>query len=118
MLSTGKYRRLVVTAKDHGFAVWLIYVVLDTPERNIERVRIRLKKGGHDVPEAKIRSRRERSLAQSPRFLQQPDAAWLYDNSGARLRGIVEKQDGTVKTGEHALEGGVNAIRTINDRLV
>lgn len=76
VLSTDKYRRLVVMAKDHGFAVWLIYVVLDTTERNIERVRIRVRKGGHDVPEAKIRSRRERSLAQFP---------WFFGAGGCRL---------------------------------
>jgi predicted ABC-type ATPase len=38
VLSTGKYRRLVALAKQLGFEVWLIYVLLDSPERNVERV--------------------------------------------------------------------------------
>ena len=61
VLSTGKYRRLVLEAKQRGFLIWLLYV-LDSPERNIERVKIRVAHGGHDVPEDKIRSRYHRSL--------------------------------------------------------
>jgi predicted ABC-type ATPase len=41
VLSTPKYRRLVSHAKAKGFLVWLIYVVLDSPERNVERVKLR-----------------------------------------------------------------------------
>jgi predicted ABC-type ATPase len=33
------------------------------------RVQLRVNKGGHDVPEAKIRQRWSRSLARPPRFL-------------------------------------------------
>jgi predicted ABC-type ATPase len=97
VLSTDKYRRLVTKAKARGMAIWLIYVVLDTVERNIERVRLRVEKGGHDVPVDKIRSRRDRSLAQFPWFLDQSDAAWIYDNSGASPRLIGRKRDGNVK---------------------
>ncbi|WP_428332474.1 zeta toxin family protein [Novosphingobium sp.] len=42
VLSTGKYRRLVDKAKRLNFSVWLIYVVLDSPERSIERIKLRV----------------------------------------------------------------------------
>jgi len=58
-------------------------VLLRTAEHNVERVRLRVAKGGHDVPEDKIRSRRERSFQQLPWFLDNSDFALLYDNSGA-----------------------------------
>jgi predicted ABC-type ATPase len=45
VLSTAKYRRLVEKAKRLGLAVWLFYVVLDSPERSIERIKIRVRKG-------------------------------------------------------------------------
>jgi predicted ABC-type ATPase len=45
VLSTGKYRRLVETAKQLGFELRLIYVCLDSAQRNVERVRLRVKKG-------------------------------------------------------------------------
>lgn len=113
VLSTDKYRRLVAKAKALGFAVWLIYVVLDSPERNIERVRLRVRKGGHDVAEDKIRSRYARSLAQFPWFLDQADEAWIYDNSGAQPRRIGEKRSGIVALDERALPAIVEAVRSI-----
>ncbi len=77
VLSTDKYRRLVVAAKALRFEVHLTYVVLDSVERNIERVRLRVAKGGHAVPERKIVDRHARSLHQLPWFLEQADRAWL-----------------------------------------
>jgi predicted ABC-type ATPase len=62
VLSTDKYRRLVVAAKEHGFEVRLTYVILDSPERSIERVKLRVAKGGHAVPERKIVERYSCSL--------------------------------------------------------
>ena len=115
VLSTPKYRSLVLRAKERGFAVWLIYVVLDTPARNVERVRLRVEKGGHDVPEAKIRSRRKGSLKQFPWFLDHADAAWIYDNSGARPRRIGEKRNGVVEVDDNALEVVLDAVRSIDE---
>jgi predicted ABC-type ATPase len=69
-------------AKSIGFEFWFLYVVLDDPNWNRERVRLRVLKGGHAVPEDKIVERFWRSLEQMPWFLAQPDRAFLYDNSG------------------------------------
>lgn len=96
VLSTPKYRRLVKLAKTMGFSVRLIYVLLDSPEINVQRVRLRVKKGGHAVPEQKIIDRYYRSLEQMPWFLDQADEAWVFDNSGAKPTLVAEKRDGTV----------------------
>ena len=66
------------------------------PARNIERVRFRVSKGGHDVPNDKIVARYARSLAQMPWFLAEADLAWFYDNSGAAPRLVGKKVDGAV----------------------
>jgi predicted ABC-type ATPase len=66
VLSTDKYRRLVVEAKKLNFDIRLIYIILNSAELNIERVRMRVATGGHAVPEEKIRSRYKRSLEQHP----------------------------------------------------
>jgi len=113
VLSTPKYRKLVEFAKRLRFQVRLIYVLLDSPERNIERVRLRVKKGGHAVPEGKIRERYFRSLEQLPWFLEHADEAWLYDNSGATPRLIGKKQDGEITLDENALPAVVEAARKI-----
>jgi predicted ABC-type ATPase len=103
VLSTPKYRRLVSLAKEKGFEVGLIYVVLDTPQRNVERVRLRVAKGGHAVPEDKIIERYGRSLEQLSWFLDAADRAWIYDNSGAEPKLIGEKEDGVVIIDPHAI---------------
>ncbi|HEX7742824.1 MAG TPA: AAA family ATPase, partial [Sphingobium sp.] len=54
VLSTSKYRALVDRAKDRGFDVRMLYVVLDSAELQIERVRLRVSEGGHNVPAEKI----------------------------------------------------------------
>lgn len=94
VLSTAKYRRLVELAKRIGYRFQLIYVMLDDPELNIERIAMRVRKGGHDVPPDKVRARYARSLTQLPWFLEQCDLAMLYDNSGAQPRLVGRREDG------------------------
>jgi predicted ABC-type ATPase len=103
VLSTPKYRALVLAAKERKFTIRLIYVLLSSPQLNIERVRLRVAKGGHDVPSEKILERRERSLAQLPWFLGQADDAWLFDNSGEKPRLIGTKSKGKIKLTSTAL---------------
>lgn len=94
VLSTSKYRRLVAAAKQRGFEPRLLYVMLQSVESNLERVRLRVAKGGHAVPEDKIVERHRKSLAQLPWFLDQADWAQIYDNSGAEPRLVGRKRGG------------------------
>ena len=103
VLATAKYRRLVLEAKERKFTIRLIYVLLSSGQLNIERVRLRVAKGGHDVPSDKILARREKSLDQLPWFLAQADEAWLFDNSNAKPRLIGTKSKGRVKLAAGAL---------------
>lgn len=73
----------MTAAKRKGFEIRLIYVIVDTVEIQLERIRYRVEKGGHDVPERKVRERRQRSLEQLGWFFQQADFTWIIDNSGA-----------------------------------
>jgi predicted ABC-type ATPase len=97
VLSTAKYRKLVRLAKSFGFKIHLLYVVLESADLNVERVRLRVAKGGHPVAEAKIRERRERSLKQLPWFLDNADLALIYDNSGPSPKLIGRKQSGVIE---------------------
>jgi predicted ABC-type ATPase len=93
VLSTPKYRRLVRLAQSFGFEIRLLYVLLDSADMNVERVRLRVLMGGHSVPEDKIRTRRERSFKQLPWFLNQADIALIYDNSGSSPKLIGRKRN-------------------------
>lgn len=114
VLSTGKYRRLVNAAKKLRFQINLIYVLLAAPEMHVERVRLRVEKGGHDVPMQKILERRERSLRQLPWFLRQADRAWLYDNSGAVPSLMGTKSKGIVTLDPSALSEIKSAVNRIS----
>lgn len=115
VLSTDKFRAMVQRPKSMGFAIWLIYGVIDSPESNIERTRPRVAKGGHDVPQHKIKKRYFRSLQQLPWFLDQSDVALIRDNSKAEPKLTAKKRDGVVTLQENALKVVVEvamAIRT------
>jgi len=113
VLSTDKYRSLVLRAKQRGFELRLIYVLLRSAELNIERVKMRVAKGGHAVPTEKIIERRARSLAQLPWFLDQAEEAWLFDNSDAKPRLIGTKSGGIVALDPAALPEVVSAVELI-----
>ena len=83
-------------AKRPGFKVRLIYVALDSPERNIQRVRERVTQGGHGVPNDDVRRRYIRSLENLPEALKVADSAVVYDNSGPFACKVLEARDGIV----------------------
>jgi predicted ABC-type ATPase len=113
VLSTDKYRPLVLRAKERGFEIRLIYVILRSPEINIKRIQMRVAKGGHDVPADRVVKRWKRSLEQLPWFLDQADWALLFDNS-EELRLIGRKADGVVSLDPAAPDVIHDAVRIGN----
>ncbi len=97
VLSTAKYRRLVRLAKRQGFRIRMIYVVLKTAELNVQRVRLRVAKGGHDVPTPSILDRRRRSFGELPWFLTHADDVEVLDNSGAQPVLVARKTGDTLE---------------------
>jgi predicted ABC-type ATPase len=88
VLSSSKYRRLVTKAQKYGIEVRFIYVIVRDAELQLERIRTRVAKGLHDVPEDKVRSRRTRSIIQMLWFIDNVDSWWMFDNSGAEMQMI------------------------------
>jgi predicted ABC-type ATPase len=69
-------------ARKVGYRIVLVYVALKDPELHIERVRLRVSRGGHDIPDVDIRRRYARSLIRAPEALDLADEAVVLDNSG------------------------------------
>lgn len=111
VLSTSKYQRIVTLAKSLGFEFRLVYVVLNSPELNVERVRNRVEHGGHDVPRDKIVDRYWRSLDQMPWFLAQADWAQVLDNSGSEVLVIGTKAEGVITLHEDTIPAVSAAMR-------
>jgi predicted ABC-type ATPase len=72
---------LLEKAMDAGIEVRIWYAGLATPELHLARVRARVAKGGHDIPEANIRRRYDDSRSNLIRLLARLTELYLYDNS-------------------------------------
>ena len=72
-------RTLREASRTHDVTMW--FCGLDSPERHIARVRQRVSRGGHDIPEAKIRERWVASLANLAALLPHLSQLQVYDNS-------------------------------------
>jgi predicted ABC-type ATPase len=82
-LSGNTYLKMAARAKEAGFTVMAILVGTTSVEINIERIKGRVEKGGHDVPEDDQRRRFPRTLVNMKKLLAVVDLAVILDNSEA-----------------------------------
>ena len=73
--------KLIDEAKDNGFRVIMYHVNVRNADLSVARVENRVKEGGHNVPEEKIRARYERNQALIKQAVLKADYAFVYDNS-------------------------------------
>ena len=92
-LSGIRYARLIPQWQELGYHVKVIFLTLSSPELAIARVAIRVRQGGHDVPQDVIRRRFDSGLRSFERVFKRLVDTWvLYDNSGPDLR-LVDEGD-------------------------
>lgn len=70
------------TARLAGWRIAVFYVGLDSPDLALQRVRMRVAAGGHDVAAEDIRRRYIRSLENLRAVVALADLVEVYDNSG------------------------------------
>ena len=75
-----------------GLSVNLWYVGLASPQMNIDRVKARALKGGHDIPVAKIRERYPKSLANLIGLMGKAIEIHVFDNSVESAAGLPVAQ--------------------------
>lgn len=95
-LSGNTYLRMMARAKALGYFVVLIYVGTTDVSINMQRVRYRVAKGGHDVPEEDQKRRYPRSLANAGKAFAIADEAVILDNSTSAgyVKVAVKRVDG------------------------
>ncbi len=81
-------------AKKEGYRTYLYFVATKSYLINTERIKTRVKKGGHDVPSNKIKTRYFRSLDLLNSAIKLTRRAYIFDNSGAEMKWIAEVTDG------------------------
>ena len=72
---------LLQDASAAGIEVRMWFVGLNSPELHLTRVRGRVARGGHDIPEAKIRERYDRSRINLVELMPQLTELRVFDNS-------------------------------------
>lgn len=77
-------------AAKKGLTVCLWYVGLESPEMHIARVRARVTRGGHDIPESKIRERYTRSLTHLIGLIGVASEIHVFDNSQENEDGLPQ----------------------------
>ena len=80
-LSGNTYLRMMKRAREQGYTVVLLFVGTSDVSINLRRVRGRVRKGGHNVPEADQLRRYPRSMENLGRAFELADEAVVFDNS-------------------------------------
>lgn len=75
------FARLLKQAAEAGYEVRVWYVGLASPEHHLARVKARVRKGGHDIPEADIRRRFDQSRLQLIQLLPHLTELRIFDNT-------------------------------------
>ena len=73
---------LLAQAQRLGYRTYLYFIATDDPAINISRVRSRVQRGGHAVPEDKIVKRYHASLGLLMDAIRNSNRAYIFDNSG------------------------------------
>lgn len=82
-LSGRGYLPKIAEWKSRGFHITIYFLKIPSVEFAIERVRFRVAQGGHDIPEADIRRRFDRSWANFNTYYKKVADTWsIYDTSG------------------------------------
>jgi predicted ABC-type ATPase len=82
-LSGHGYLERIRRLRAKGYRVVIYYLKLPSPELAIERVKNRVREGGHDIPEKDLRRRFDRSWQNFIRLCRPLADKWIvFDNSG------------------------------------
>jgi predicted ABC-type ATPase len=93
MSDSSKLRELD-TAKKLGFKTYLYFICTDDYEKNIDRVKLRVAKGGHNVDVDRIQKRYFKTLENLSDAIKIVDRAFLFDNSGKKMDLLAEVYQG------------------------
>lgn len=92
-LSGRGYLNLVRHLKDSGYVVHIFFLTLPSVELALSRIKKRVIKGGHNVPEGDVRRRFDRSIRNFLLHYQSVADSWmLFDNSQRPLLVAFKKE--------------------------
>ena len=97
-LATRSFAPWLAEIKANGYRFHLVYIWVRSPDVSIERVRDRVKLGGHFVPEDTIRRRYARGLKNFFALYRPLADMWrMIDNSELGFARVIAEVDGTME---------------------
>jgi predicted ABC-type ATPase len=97
-LSGRGHLNLVRQLKKQAYEVHVFYQWVPSVDLALSRIKERVLRGGHDVPEAVVRRRFNRSITNFLVHYRPPADRWmLFDNSDAALSIIASKEQGRLR---------------------
>lgn len=84
--------KLMQEAQKKGYTVKLMYVALDSPEIAKERIKERVKKGGHNIDDSIIDRRYPETLSRLSRAIELADEAYVFDNTN-KFKLLAQKEN-------------------------
>lgn len=102
-LSSRSFALFLRQAKATGYRVLLYYVTLPSPELAVERVALRVRQGGHNIPTTDVMRRFERSLLNFHTLYRPLVDRWeVLDNSNGLLEPIASGTAKRARVQDHA----------------
>ncbi len=98
-LSGSRTLKTIKRARELDYFIRLYYVGVNSAEESIRRIKNRVEKGGHDIPEQDVRRRYSKRFEDLANILPYCNEVRLYDNEN----GFVEKAE--YKNGRLILKG-------------
>ena len=97
-LSGKTYVRLLQGMKKGGFLIHLFFLWISDVELALERIKLRVRNGGHAIPEATVRRRFGRSLTNFLHVYKPLADSWtIFDNSGDIPKIIAFEESGKLE---------------------
>ncbi len=97
-LASRTFVRLVQDARQKGYETTLLFFWLNSIELAIERVKIRVEEGGHNIPTPIIERRYKRGLSNFFHLYGEVVDNWMFiDNSGTPYKEISQSISGKIE---------------------
>ncbi len=103
-LSGTSYARTLTELKKKGYAVHLFFLFIPSPELAIQRIKDRVREGGHNVPDEDVRRRFFRGINNFFKVYEPLLDSWMmFDNSRTRHALIAKRKNGHKEVIDHEL---------------
>lgn len=92
-LSSNQVIKSIDMAKSAGYTIRMFYVGISTAEESLKRIKNRVEKGGHDIPEDAVRRRYQKRYENLNKVLPLCDVVEFYDNENGFTKVAEYKND-------------------------